>query len=181
VLDKVFIGLGPVRLILIAGIMLGTVLFLRGGLFGIPAQFSAWQGKKRSERRAARSGKGGEVMPEEAVEIADKQRIFVKRFDANLRAELKRLVSDQLIEEHRTSFGRRRSDALERVLAYFRSAAVADKYAILAVKPFAQYRIVALSGRRGVPPRMVDDQVFKTPEEALHGVFVKHVHDLMGS
>ena len=52
-LDKVFIGLGPIRLILIAGIMLGTVLFLRGGLFGIPAQFIAWRGKKHSERRAA--------------------------------------------------------------------------------------------------------------------------------
>jgi branched-chain amino acid transport system permease protein len=180
-LDQVFLSLGPIRLILISAIMLGTVLFLRGGLFGLPAQFRAWRAKKQSERRAARAGKGGEIMPEEATEIADKQTIYVRRFDAQLRAELKRLISDQLIEEHRTTMGKRRSDALERVLAHFRRAAVADKYAVVAVKPFAEYRIVALSGRRGMPPRVVDDQVFTTPEEAVHGVFLKRVQDLMES
>ena len=120
-------------------------------------------------------------MPDEAIEIADKQTIFQKRFDAQLRTELKALITDQLIEEHRTTAGKRRSDALERILTFFRRAAAADKYAVLAVKPFAEYRIVALSGHRGVPPRVVDDQVFRTPEEALHGVFLKRVQDLMES
>ena len=179
--DKVLIGLGPIRLVLIAGIMIGTVLFLRGGLFGIYAQYVAWRGKRRSERRGQRSGKGGDVMAEDATEIADKQAIYVRRFDASVRADLKRLITDALIEEHRTTFGKPRSDALERVLTYFRSAGVADKYAVLAVKPFAEYRIVALSGRRGIPPRAVDDQVFASPESALHGVFLKRVQDLMES
>ena len=120
-------------------------------------------------------------MPDEAMEIADKQSIVARRFDARLRAELKALITDALIEEHRTSASKRRSDALERVLTYFRRAAVADKYAVLAVRPFAEYRIVALSGRRGVPPRVVDDQVFTTPEAALHGVFLKRVGDLRDS
>ena len=120
-------------------------------------------------------------MPEEATEIADKQAIFVKRFDAQVREELKHLITDALIEEHRTHLNKRRSDALERVLTYFRRASVVDKYAVLAVEPFAEYRIVALSGRRGVPPRVVDDQVFRTPEEALHGVFLKRVQDLRDS
>jgi len=179
--DKVFIGLGPVRLILIAGIMLATVLFLRGGLFGIPAQVTSWRAKRQSERRGLRSGKGGEIMPEDAIGIADKQSIAVRRFDARLRDELRGLITDTLIEEHRVTHGKRRSDALERVLTFFRRAAVADKYAVLAVRPFAEYRIVALSGRRGVPPRVVDDQVFATPEDALHGVFLKRVQDLMES
>ena len=160
-LNQVFISLGPIRLILIATIMLGTVLFLRGGLFGIPAQYRAWQGMKRSERRAVQSGRRDEVMPEQAVDIPDKQTIYVRRFQATLRDELKRLISDELIEEHRTTEGKRRSDALERVLTYFRSADIADKYAVLAVKPFAEYRIVALSGRRGVPPRIVDTRFSK--------------------
>ena len=125
--DKVFIGLGPIRLILIAGIMLGTVLFLRGGLLGIPAQYLAWRGKRRSERRGRHSSKGGEVMPEEAIEISDKQAIFVRRFDARLRAELKKLITEDLIKEHRATFGQRRSDALERVLTYFRGVAVTDR------------------------------------------------------
>ncbi len=179
--DQVFIGLGPVRLMIIAAIMLGTVLFLRRGLFGIAAQFRAWRDKKRSERRVVRTGKGGEVMPEEATEIADKQTIYVRRFDKELRDELKPLVTDELIEEHRRTNGRRRSDALERVLAYFRRAAVVDKYAVLMVKPFAEYRIVALSGRRGVPPRVVDDQTYDSPEDALHGVFLKRIQDLLES
>jgi branched-chain amino acid transport system permease protein len=170
-----------VRLMIIAAIMLGTVLFLRRGLFGTAAQFRAWRAKKRSERRAVRTGKGGEVMPEEATEISDKQTIYVRRFDKRLRDELKQLVSDALIEEHRCTNGGRRSDALERLLTYFRRAASVDKYAILMVKPFAEYRIVALSGRRGVPPRTVDDQIFQTPEDALHGVFLKRVRDLLDS
>ena len=180
-LDKVFIGLGPLRLILIGLIMLGTVLFLRGGIFGIKAQFGAWRNKRKTERRALRTGKEGRIMPEQATEIRDKQTIAVSRFNARLRQELKALITDALIEEHRTTNGQRRSDALERVLTYFRGAAVADKYAIVAVQPFAEYRIVALSGRRGVPPRAVDDQVFATPEDALHGVFLKRVQDLMES
>ena len=32
---------------------------------------------------------------------------------------------------------------------------------------------------RGVPPRTVDDQIFTSVEEALHGVFLKRVRDLM--
>lgn len=120
-------------------------------------------------------------MPEEAIEITDKQAIFIRRFDARLRAELRKLITEDLIKEHRATFGQRRSDALERVLTYFRSVAVTDKYAILAVKPFAEYRIVALSGRRGVPPRTVDDQVFTSEHDALHGVFLKRVQDLMDS
>jgi branched-chain amino acid transport system permease protein len=120
-------------------------------------------------------------MPEEATEIADKQAIYLRRFDARLRADLKKLITEDLIQEHRATFGKRRSDALERVLTYFRSTAVADKYAALAVKPFAEYRIVALSGRRGVPPRVVDDQIFTSVEDALHGVFLKRVQDLMES
>jgi len=179
--NQVFIGLGPLRLMIVGAIMLGTVLFLRGGLLGAAAQLETWRAKRASERRALVRVSGGEVMPEEASDIRDKQSIFLRRFDGWQRAELKALVTDELIEEHKRSIGGRRSDALERVLAYFRRAAVADKYAILAVKPFAEYRIVALSGRRGVPPRAADDRVYATPEEALHAVFLKRVQDLMES
>jgi branched-chain amino acid transport system permease protein len=179
--NQVFIGLGPLRLMIVGAIMLGTVLFLRGGLLGAAEQLRVWRAKRTSERRALGNGRGGELMPEEATEIRDKQTIFLRRFDGWQRAEVKRLITDDLIEEHRTTAGGRRSDALERVLAYFRRAAVADKYAILAVRPFAEYRIVALSGRRGVPPRAADDRVYATPDEAQHAVFLKRVQDLLES
>jgi branched-chain amino acid transport system permease protein len=179
--DRVLIGLGPLRLICIGAIMLGTVLFLRGGLFEIPAQFRAWREKKKSERRALIDPRGGETMPEEASEIRDKQQIYLRRFDKIVRDRLKGLVTEELIEAHRRNPAGPHSDPLERVLNYFRRAAVTDKYAILAERPFEAYRVVALSGRRGVAPRIVDDRVYKSVAEAQHAVFLRRVHDLMES
>ncbi|MGX8014243.1 branched-chain amino acid ABC transporter permease (plasmid) [Mesorhizobium sp. ORM8.1] len=176
--DKVLIGFGPARLILIAGIMLLTVLFFRGGLFGSVSQFRAWRAKQKSERADTRT-KGSEIMPEQATEIADKQKIYEQRFDVAIRRQLKALITDELIEEHRNSFRERRSENLNRLLTYFRRASVVDKYAVLTIKAFAEYRIVALSGKRGVPPRIVDDKIYPTEEDARHAVFLKRVQDLM--
>lgn len=120
-------------------------------------------------------------MPEEATDIRDKQVIYLRRFDKRLREELKRLATSEVIEEHRRRPTGVHSDALQRLLNYFRRASIIDKYAILCTKPFADYRIVALSGRRGVPPRIVDDQAFASPEEAIHAVFLKRVQDLLES
>ena len=120
-------------------------------------------------------------MPEEAAEIRDKQEIYIRRFDKTVRDRLKALVTDELIEAHRRNPAGPHSDALERLLNYFRRAAVEDKYAILTAKPFAAYRVVALSGRRGVAPRAVDDQVYTSIEQAQHAVFLKRLHDLMES
>jgi len=178
-LDQVFVRLGPLRLIIVAAIMLASVLFTRDGLFGVATQFATWRGKRESELRARRSDRGGEVMPEEATEIRDKQALYVRRFDATVRKHLRLLVTDELIAEHKRNPSGPHSDTLERILNYFRRAALADKYAILAAKPFAEYRIVALSGRRGVPPRVVDDKVYATPDQAQHAVFLRRVHDLM--
>ncbi|MGH7154164.1 MAG: branched-chain amino acid ABC transporter permease, partial [Acetobacteraceae bacterium] len=179
--DQVFLGLGPLRLIIVAGIMLGTVLFTRGGLFGLPAQFEAWQSRRRSERRAQHRGRGGEIMPDEAAEIRDKQTIYLKRFDETVRANLRSLVTDELIAAHRRNPSGPHNDAMERLLNYFRRAAISDKYAILTIRAFKEYRIVALSGKRGVPPRVVDDNTYATPDEAQHAVFLRRVHDLMQS
>lgn len=120
-------------------------------------------------------------MPEEATEIRDKQTIYVKRFEANVRQRLRSLVTDELIAAHKQNPSGPHGDTLERLLNYFRRAAIADKYAILAVKPFSEYRVVALSGRRGVPPRMVDDKTYATEDDAQHAVFLRRVQDLMQS
>ena len=180
-IDKALIDLGPMRLILIGVVMLASVLFTRAGLFSIKEQFRAWRNKKKSERRAERTERGGEVMPEEATEIRDKQSIALRRFDKRTRDALKALVSDALIEEHRRRPQGQHSPQLDRLLNYFRRAAVIDKYAVLCVKPFAEYRLVALSGKRGVPPRLVDDRTYPNVDEAYHAVFVKRVQDLLAS
>ncbi|HWA43554.1 MAG TPA: branched-chain amino acid ABC transporter permease [Hypericibacter adhaerens] len=179
--DRVLIDWGPLRLVLIGCLMLFVVLFLRGGLFGIKPQFRAWRDKKKSERRSSRAEKGGEMLPEEATETPDKDLLFFRRFDKMQREFLKKLVTDQVIAEHRQNPLGQHSEALERLLTYFRRQPTVEKYAITVVEPFKSYRLVALSGVRGVAPRLVEDKIYHSPEEAHHGLFLRRVQDLLES
>lgn len=52
---------------------------------------------------------------------------------------------------------------------------------IVAVEPWRQYRIGVLSGVRGVAPKVLDEPIFASKEEALHGVFCARVRDLLAS
>lgn len=180
-IDKLLIDFGPLRLVLIGALMLGTVLFTRNGLFGIRAQFRAWRDKVKSQARAQRTEKGGEVMPEEATEIHDKAVIAHRRYDKRSRDHLKTLVTPAVIEEHRLMPRGQHGDALMRLLAYFRFTAIEDKYALRCDEPFRSYRLIALSGRRGVPPRVVDDKTYPSLDAAYHAVFVKRCQDLLES
>lgn len=180
-IDKLFVDLGPMRLVLIGLLMLSTVLFTRNGLFGMKAQFEAWRDRIRSQARASRSEHGGDVMPEEAVDILDKNDIALRRFDKRTRDALKPLVTPGVLEEHRLCPRGQHSDALMRLLNYFRVAGLEDKYALLAEVPFQRYKIIAISGVRGVPPRMVDDKTYGSVDEAYHAVFLKRCQDLLES
>ncbi|EAQ23784.1 branched-chain amino acid ABC transporter permease [Roseovarius sp. 217] len=178
-LDKVLLELGPIRHFMIGALMLGVVLFLNNGYFGIKQQFNAWRDKKRGEWRSSRSEKGGEALPEEATEIEDKDDLYFRRFDKLQRDYLKGLVTPQIIEEHRKQPLGQHSEALERVLLYFRRAKMEDKYALHRAGAQGPYKIIAFSGVRGVSPRLVDDREYATLDEGYHGVFMRRVHDLM--
>lgn len=183
VIDRALIDLGPLRIILIAAVMIAVTLTTHAGLADARRQFRAWRNRIRSERRAARTRKGGEVMPEEATEIADKQQIAYRRFDKRLRDRLKVLVTPELIAEHAGAPLGPHSDALARVLNYFRRADVTDKYVILQDGPGGDWRysVMALSGEAGKPPRVVDDRTYATRDEAYHAVFLLRVNDLLES
>ena len=178
-LDKLFSEYGPVRFIAIGAMMLAVTLFASNGIMGIRAQFLQFREKKRSERRAARTGKGEEPMPEEATEIRDKDQIYERRFNKQLREQLKALITPETIEEHRLKPLGQHSEGLERVLNHFRRAPGENKYALYEMEPNRKYRIIALSGQKGVPPRDVDDRVFHDKNEALHAVFLLRVQELM--
>lgn len=181
-IDKGLLDLGPLRILLVAAIMLLVTLLTNNGIAGAREQFRGWRRRKQSEARARRTEKGGEVMPEEAIEIHDKQAIYYRRFDKRLRDRLKALITPELIEEHRLKPLGQHSDALSRVLNYFRRGEVADKYAIMRqTGQFHAYKIVAFSGVRGAPPRLVDDRVYNDINEAYHAVFLLRVNDLMES
>jgi branched-chain amino acid transport system permease protein len=180
-LDKVLLELGPIRHFMIGIIMLSAVLFLNNGFFGIKKQFNDWRDKKRGEWRAARTEKGGESLPEEATETEDKDQLYFNRFDKIQRDYLKRLVCPEVMEEHRVKPLGQHSEALERLLLYFRRAKMDDKYALHRAGPDGPYKIIAFAGIRGVSPRIVDDKEYNSVDQAYHAVFVRRVQDLMES
>jgi branched-chain amino acid transport system permease protein len=182
-IDKGLIGLGPLRIILVTAVMIVVALTARDGLAGVKSQFRTFRNRKKSERRAARTQKGGEVMPEEAAEIADKQLVYRRLFDKRLRDRLKTTITPALIAEHKVKPLGQHSDALDRLLNYFRREEMADKYAILRVGPLSScsYRVMAISGDVGQPPRLVDDKLYPTLNEAYHAVFLLRVNDLLAS
>jgi branched-chain amino acid transport system permease protein len=115
---------------------------------------------------------------EEHMEIVDRQLQVYDDWDAKLRERLRAQLTDELIEEHERKPLGQHSDALERILAYFRRQPPPGKYVILATKPWEEYRIAVLSGERGRPAEIVDDESFPTEEAAMHGVFLRRVRDL---
>jgi branched-chain amino acid transport system permease protein len=175
----VLIEWGSWRYVGIGMAMLLVVLFLNNGYFGIRRQFAAWRSKKRGEWRSTRAEKGGEVLPEEATEISDKDSIYFRRFDKMQRDYLKTLISPQIIDEHRAQPLGQHSEALERVLLYFRRSKMDDKYALHRAGPQGPFKIIAFSGVRGVSPRLVDDREYPTLSDAYHAIFMRRVHDLM--
>ena len=180
-IDKLFGDFGPIRFIVIGLIMLGVTLFARNGLLGIRQQFREFREKKKSERRAARTGKGDEAMPEEATEIRDKDQIYLRRFNKKLRDHLKTLITPELIEEHRQKPLGQHSENLERVLNFFRRSGGPDKYALYEIEANRKFKVVAITGQKGIPPREVDDRIYTDKNEALHAVFLKRVQELMES
>ena len=179
ILDRVLIELGPMRYIIIGVLMMFTILFLRNGLFGIRKQFKEWRNKKKNEARSTRVERGGEMLPEQSTEMDNKDEVYRKRYDKMQREFLKTLICNEIIEEHKNKPLGQHSEALERVLYYFRRAAMNDKYVVKCEEPFKKYKIMALSGVRGRSPRLVEDKIYPSVTDAYHGLFLRRVQDLM--
>lgn len=108
----------------------------------------------------------------------NKDLLCYERFDRGIRAEIKRLLTPELIEEHRHSTVGAQSDALARVLNYVRRAPLPGKFAVYAIKPFGPYRIIALSGVRGKRPEFVGDATYATLDEVYHEIFLKRIENI---
>ena len=64
----------------------------------------------------------------------------------------------------------------------FRRGEMADKYVIHRMAPQEErFRIMAVSGVRGHPPRVVDDRTYDDIKAAYHAVFLLRVNDLLES
>ena len=118
----------------------------------------------------------------ENAQVTDKALHYYARFDEKLRERLRALINDELIAEHKENplgFRGHHSPDLQFVLNYFRRSPQAGKYIIVASVPWQEYRIGVLSGVRGVAPEVLEEPVFATEEEAIHGTFLARVRDLM--
>lgn len=115
------------------------------------------------------------------MSLVDKAFHYYERFDGALRVQLRELATEEIVAEHRTNpLGRLgpQSDALRRLLNYFRRQPQAGKLVVVAVEPWREYRLARLGAARGEAPTILDAPVFATEEEALHGVFLERLRDL---
>ncbi len=101
-----------------------------------------------------------------------------EHFNAKTRIYLKSVLDDALIEEHRRRPVGRHSEPLERLLAYFRRLPLDQQYAVKR-EAGGGFRIVRLSGRRGVAPATLDETRHETLEEAYHAIFLRQIDDMM--
>jgi branched-chain amino acid transport system permease protein len=116
------------------------------------------------------------------VAVVDRQLQVYADWDAKQRERIKALITDELIAEHDASPLGPHSDALQRVVGYFRRQPQAGKYMIVAVRPWEEYRIASLSGLRGIPAQVLpDSEAYPTEEAAMHGIFLRRIRDLRES
>ena len=110
--------------------------------------------------------------------MRDRQLEVYELFDRRARERTSGLITDAVIAEHETNPAGPHSVQLQRVLRYMRRAPVPGKYVIVAVRPWQEYRIAALTGVHGQAPTVLDDGPYATEQEAMHAVFLRRVADL---
>ena len=111
----------------------------------------------------------------------DRDKIYLERFDKQLRAQLRTLITPALIEEYRTSPLGQHSGDLERVLNYFRRSPFDGKCVLFELEANRKYKIVTTTAEEGGLPEDVDGTVYTDKSEAFRAVFLKRVDALMAS
>lgn len=131
-----------------------------------------------SNRMAEQEHPGEATDP--TVRALDRFEQAASNYDRGVRKHVRSLVTDSLIAEHAEQPVGQHSDALERVLNYVRRTPLAGKYVIVVTKPFEEWRLGVLSGKRGTPAELVPDVTYHSEKEAMHDVFVRRIHELLG-
>ena len=86
----------------------------------------------------------------------------------------------QLVDEFRQNPVGRHSPDLQRVLNRLRGGSRAGKYCLICTKPFAEWQLARMSGRRGEPPVPVPGEVFTDLKAAEWAVFRRRWRELTG-
>jgi len=121
------------------------------------------------------------ALQEQQDTVRDKDELFYAYFTEKQRSFIKLILNDQVIEEHRRNPVGQHSEPLERILAYCRRLPLHEQLALKKDSETETYMIIRLSGRRGVPPKVVDTHAYKTVTEAYHGIFLKQINAILES
>ncbi len=85
-----------------------------------------------------------------------------------------------LVDEFRQQPIGSHSPDLQRMLNAMRGGPLVGKYCLICTKPFAEWQLARMSGRRGVPPAPVEGALFTSKEEAEWDVFRRRWKDMTG-
>ncbi|MEH7123386.1 hypothetical protein V7122_04685 [Bacillus sp. JJ1532] len=94
-----------------------------------------------------------------------------------LENNIKPLITEELIEEHRKQPVGRHSYNLSMVLNFLRRnhEIIEGKDLIVCTKPHQEWCLGEHPGKRGVPYKVFEDQCFDTREKAEHALFLKRL------
>jgi branched-chain amino acid transport system permease protein len=120
-----------------------------------------------------------ESMVEADGAAADRNRIAFARWDKRMRESLRPLITRKLIAEHKRDPVGIHSDALDRVLNYFRRPNLLDRYVIVCTRPFKQWRVARMTGVPGEAPEFIDERTYNSEAKAAHAVFLLKVEQTM--
>ena len=73
------------------------------------------------------------------------------------------------------------SDDLARVLDKLRRAPMTGKYVRVCIRPHEGYNIGIVSGVRGQPVKILEDETYPSEEACEHAIFERRVSDLLAS
>ena len=106
--------------------------------------------------------------------MVDQDIVVWMRFNERRRERVRELVTDELIEEHRRNPRGRHSDALDRVLRFFRVHPIPGKEIVIEAVPFREYHVGVMTGVPGQPAEVLDE-TYGSYEETLHAIFLRRV------
>jgi branched-chain amino acid transport system permease protein len=118
-------------------------------------------------------------MADTASSSADRNRIAFARWDKRMRESLRPLLTKKTIAEHKRDPVGIHSDALDRVLNYFRRPNLLPHYVIVCTRPFKQWRVARMTGVPGQAPVFVDERAYNSEAKAAHAVFLLRVEQTM--
>lgn len=111
-------------------------------------------------------------------QVTDADEHFFDYFNTKQKEYVKKVLSDEIIEEYRLHPLGHHSEPLERTLAYFRRLPIDQQYALKREND-GTYRMISMSGKRGVPPTYVSGETFQTLHEGYFGIFLRQIQDMM--